>query len=253
MSNFQRFKHFKEFIEIDYFTCFSKCYFALNAYIKAKFECSDREKIDILKEDLAIQNRFKELLNNATFYSNLKEFKQRLYDTKVKNEGHIISFEKVKIQSFQNKDITNNNQPIKRDGITYILKICSGKDEKISFECINSKEETIQEKTTCKYAELETELNRTKLSKSQRDFIKSCFDEEISQYTRNLMNIIDDIEPTKTTDYQLIYKGFIEILYQLRNALFHGEIDPKEENACKVYKLAYLLFKDFIYKLPTEI
>lgn len=255
VSDFQRFQHFKEFIEIDYYAYFSKCYFALNAYIKVKFESNDREKIDQLKEDSTIQNRFKELLNNANFCSNLRDFKQKLYEAQIKNADNIISFGKVKIQSFQNKDIMENNQPIKKSGITYILKICSGKDETISFECKNTKGESIQEKRKCKYSELATELNNTKLSKPQRDTIKSCFDKEIQQYNQDLTNTINKIELTKDTEntnYQLIYKGFVEILYQLRNALFHSEIDPKEENVCKVYKLAYLLFKDFICKLPTE-
>ena len=253
MSDFQRFQHFKEFIEIDYYAYFSKCYFALNAYIKVKFQDKkDREKIDQLKEDSTIQNRFKELLDSDIFCSNLKDFKQNLYNAQIKNEDNVISFEKVKIQSFQNKNILENNQPIKKNGITYILKIYSGKDEKISFECKNTKETTLQEEIKCKYSELETELNNTKLSKTQRDIIKSCFDKEIQQYNQNLMDTISNIEQQKDTNYNLVYKGFVEILYQLRNALFHSEINPKEENICKVYKFAYLLFKDFICKLPTE-
>jgi len=48
VSNFQTFQHFKESVEIDYFTYFSKCYFALNAYMKSKFQGNDREKIDKL-------------------------------------------------------------------------------------------------------------------------------------------------------------------------------------------------------------
>lgn len=251
MRNFQNFQHFKEFVEIDYFTYFTKCYFAFNAYIKAKFQGNDREKIDSLKENTTIQSRFKELLDKDTFCSNLKDFKQKLYETQIKNENVIISFERVRIQSFKEKQILNNEQPIKYHNTTYILKILPGKDERVSFQCKNKNGEEIA-KEECKYSKLTECLNKTKLSKFQRDKINSCFDEEIKNYNKDLTNEINNIEQKKDTDYELIYKGFIEIIYQLRNALFHSEIDPKQENILKVYKLAYLLFKDFISNLPIE-
>lgn len=246
MPDFQKFYHYKESIEIDYFTYFSKCYFALNAYIKEKYDGNDRGKIDALKDEKTIINRFNELLNNAIFCSNLKEFKQALYEAQIKNNNELISFEKVKIKSFQDTLIKEN-----KNSIRFNLNICAGKDEKVKFQCIDSKGNQLCEEE-CKYVELEQKLNQTKLSEPQRKTIKSLFDNKIAQYHKNLIEIIDNIQSNENNDRELLYKGLIEIIYQLRNALFHSQIDPKQDNVHKVYKIAYFLLKDVIYKLPTE-
>lgn len=246
--NFQKFKHYKSLVEIDYFTYFTKCYLALNAYIKAKFDGSDREKIDKLKEDVISQNRFKEFFSKNVFIDNLKDFKQALYESQVTNEETIISFERVKIQSFNPKTLPR----IDKDGIIYDLKILGGKDEKVEFKCFGKRHNDDKADEQCKYKDLVQRLNQTKLSKTQRDIIKSTFDKEINQYHQNLTANIDSVNNISDEDKGTIYKGFVEIIYLLRNALFHSEIDPTQESIQKVYKLAYVLFKDFIYKLPTE-
>ena len=247
--NFQKFKHYKELVEIDYFTYFTKCYLALNAYIKAKFEGNDREKIDKLKEDVISQKRFKELFVSDTFIANLKDFKQALYIGQIKNENIVASFQRVKIQSFNPKSLT----PINKNQIIYNLKIVGGKDEKVEFECLG-KNNDVKEKKQCKYSELGQILNQTKLSKTQRDIIKSTFDREINQYHQDLTATIDSANNNSSDeDKSIIYKGFVEIIYLLRNALFHSEIDPTQEAIQKVYRLAYVLFKDFIYKAQDNL
>lgn len=247
-SNFQKFKHYKSLVEIDYFTYFTKCYLALNAYIKAKFEGNDREKIDKLKEDVISQNRFKELVASDTFIANLKDFKQSLYVAQIKNENIVVSFERVKIQSFNPKSLAQIN----RNRIIYNLKIVGGKDEKVEFQCLD-KNNNVKENKQCKYSELEQILNQTKLSEPQRKTIKPAFDREIEQYHQDLTLKIDSANNNSSDeDKSVIYKGFVEIIYLLRNALFHSEIDPTQEAVQKVYRLAYILLKDFIYKLPAE-
>ena len=47
-----------------------------------------------------------------------------------------------------------------------------------------------------------------------------------------------------TSDKKLIARALIEILYQLRNALFHGEVTPNEVQT--VYQPAYLVLKQII-------
>lgn len=251
MSDFQVFNNYKRLIEIDYFTLFTKCYFALNSYIKVKFQGNDREKIDQLKEDIKIQNRFNEFFKEDIFIANLKEFKNSLYEAQIINDGLLISFERVKIQAFSPKEIPE----IIRNNIIYNLKIVGGKNEKIKFTCLSKKNNSNkQEEKECKYSELEQILNNTDLSKPQRQIIKNSFDEEISQYHQNLNKIIDNINTSSSDEEKKkIYKEFIEIIYLLRNALFHSQINPMQEDIHKVYKLAYILFKDFIYKLPTEV
>ncbi|HEB9279573.1 hypothetical protein [Campylobacter jejuni] len=243
--NFEIFKFYKENMKIDYFSYFIKCYLALNAYLQTKYKSgNDREKIDNLKDEEIVCKRFMELLGNEYFLNTLKSLQQSLYGAQIGGEN-IISFENVKIQSFQNKQI---NEKINR--ITFKLQILAGKNERVKFICINTKSETIADKT-CQYSNLEQELNNTILSKTQRDTVKSLFQKEISQYHKNLIAIINQND-IKDEDKKIIYKGFIEIVYLLRNSLFHSQVDPSQENIYNVYKTAYMLLKDFINKLPIE-
>lgn len=248
MQSYQLFKEYRKNIKIDYFAYFAKCYFAFNAYLKAKFDGNDREKIDRLKNDIAPKNRFLELLDNDLFNRTLIEFSDKLSETSVKNDEKIVSFEMVKIQAFQNKSLPE----IMKNTIKYELSIIAGKDEKVKFKCINANNEDLCEIIECKYTELEQRLNKTRLSETQRKTIKSSFDEEIKKYNRNLISIINKGIDRSDIEKELIYKGFIEIIYLLRNALFHSQIDPGNEQMYNIYKLSYQLFKDFLYKLPEE-
>ena len=52
--------------------------------------------------------------------------------------------------------------------------------------------------------------------------------------------LIDDIDK--------LVKGIIEILYRLRNILFHGELIPSQDNK-QVYEPAYNILKTLIQSL----
>lgn len=248
MPNYQLFKKYKERIEIDYFTYFTKCYFALNAYLKAKFDGNDRAKIDSLKDDITAKNRFLELVSTNLFNETLIKLNKTLCEAKIENDGGLVSFEKVKIYAFQNKTL----QLVVKNSIQYSLWIIAGKDEKIKFQCKSiTKNNNLCSLIECKYIELEQKLNESKLSTTQRQIIKSSFDQEIMNYNQNLTTKINSTNRTDA-DKELIYKGFIEIIYLLRNALFHSQIDPSNEQIYEVYKLSYQLFKDFLYKLPED-
>ncbi|MFT4694110.1 MAG: hypothetical protein ACI8TE_001011 [Francisella sp.] len=76
----------------------------------------------------------------------------------------------------------------------------------------------------------------------------------------NILTYLDDLN--KLEKYESIdrsdakdmteklYKGFIEILYKLRNALFHSEVEPNKD-VMKVYKLTYFILRKIIHKIPT--
>lgn len=253
MIDLDSFKNYKATIEIDYFTYFTKCYFAFNAYLQAKYkEGKDREKIDSIKMNLCCKKDLQNYVRIIFLLIIWFFLRDCLYEAQISNEGVVISFERVKIQSFQNKPIKTN-----KNSIEFELEIRAGKEEKISFCCKNSKGNEICNEE-CKYNELEQKLNETKLSKTQRDTVKALFDQEIKQYNQNLTEIINKLQDLKqrqnleTKEIELLYKGFVEIIYLLRNILFHSKINPKQNSIHNTYKTAYILFKDFIYKLPEE-
>jgi hypothetical protein len=47
-----------------------------------------------------------------------------------------------------------------------------------------------------------------------------------------------------------LYKGFIEILYKLRNGLFHSEVEPNRD-VMKVYKFTYFILRKILHEIPT--
>jgi hypothetical protein len=49
-------------------------------------------------------------------------------------------------------------------------------------------------------------------------------------------------------DSENVAKGLIEVLYNLRNSLFHGELIPNKE-ANKIYGAAYKILRELIEAL----
>ena len=47
-----------------------------------------------------------------------------------------------------------------------------------------------------------------------------------------------------------LYKGFIVIVYNLRNALFHSEVEPNSD-VMRVYKFAYFILRKIIKEIPS--
>lgn len=47
-----------------------------------------------------------------------------------------------------------------------------------------------------------------------------------------------------------LYKGFVEIIYKLRNALFHSEVEPNHD-VMRVYKYAYFILRKVVHAIPT--
>ena len=65
-----KFRIYKEMIDIDYYVYFSKAYFAYNAYLKAKYPNeNDRGKIKKIKENHILKNKFKKYSPVLTFFT----------------------------------------------------------------------------------------------------------------------------------------------------------------------------------------
>lgn len=248
-TDMENFKNFKEHIEIDYFTYFTKTYLALNAFIKANFpKNTDREKIDELKNDQTIRDRFAEILKDI--FNTIEDFTNQIYQAEIfythNNKKQLIDIKKIKLQSFEDKEYKSEYNKI-----TYKIKIFSGKEENVGFECFN-KNGQIAKIGKCKYSDLEAKLNEIKLTPIQKGNIIGLFKEKIDDYNCNLNKILSEYKENNLINITKIYKSFIEIIYSLRNALFHSEINPNKEAIQKTYETAYILLKKFIYILPEE-
>ena len=59
----QKFKAYRNLIDIDYYAYFSKAYFAFNAYLKYKYPTeTDHWRIQKVKDERALIQRFEELI-----------------------------------------------------------------------------------------------------------------------------------------------------------------------------------------------
>ena len=80
-----------------------------------------------------------------------------------------------------------------------------------------------------------------KLSPAQRKYLRVLLIDSLPIH--NLLDFSNN-PGGFTGDEKLIARAHIEILYQLRNALFHGEVTPNEVQT--VYQPAYLVLKHII-------
>ncbi|MDA3065408.1 hypothetical protein OFN93_03840 [Campylobacter sp. CN_NE4] len=234
-------KAYKEQMEIDYFAYFAKAYFAFNCYLKDKFSnCkADRDKIDKMKN--ANSSIFTRLLKEDLFIQNLIELKNKLSNRFIINDNEPVCFEHVKIKSFQDNEICKNQKHYTK---TYYIKILS--NGRVIVRIDNN------EIIDCPYNEFENKLNNSSLTDTQKNRVRSYITNEINSYVKDITPLITKLSNKETlTDDEKkdIYRAFIEIIYSMRNALFHSEIDPENTETKQAYENAYWLLREFVKKL----
>ena len=99
-------------------------------------------------------------------------------------------------------------------------------------------------------------LNESNLSPTQKDKVKDEINQYVTSYSVNLELDIEKLLNIDNLDTQeenqiidRLYKGFIEIIYLLRNSLFHSEVEPNSD-VMKVYKFAYFIFRKILHEIP---
>ena len=239
----KQFIAYKEQMKIDYFAYFAKAYFAFNCYLRDKFSrCTvDRDKIDEMK-NVSYFPIFRGLLEDDLFIQNLAELKNKLSNGLITNNNEPVYFEHVKIKSFADRVICNNEY----NRVKYFIKITA--NERIIVK-INDKEEN---KIDCIYDDFDNTLNHSAFSEAQKRRIQSIVNEEINSYVKDITPLITKLSNKETlTDDEKkdIYRAFIEIIYSMRNALFHSEIDPENTETKQAYENAYWLLREFVKKL----
>jgi hypothetical protein len=103
------------------------------------------------------------------------------------------------------------------------------------------------------FDEVKKQSDFAKLSSTQQANIEACYKivdprKPISLLTKDENNCIEMGGIRFINDADLLCKGIIEILYNLRNALFHGEIIPDKETK-RVYEPAYNILNTLVQAL----
>ena len=268
-SNALNTKLFIEKADIDYYTHFIKAWIPFNSWYKNKWPeiKTDREAINKIKDS---SNTVRSTIINyidgnddiaKTFKSYLSSLHYELAHNTIENRNSRISFENVVV----GKNITRViNREFRR--IKYKLTRTDTRNEvtemRIELFCSDGSIYTnpiIQ--TTYDLEELSIGSAFQNLTETQQNQIKIYYRELIPYSSISiLINNPEEYADGRPKNYlpigafkfieskEKIAQGLIEIIYLLRNVLFHGALDPNEANN-KVYKNAYNILFMIIQKL----
>ncbi len=245
-------------IEVDWLGQYAKAWIAFNAWYRKQLGSGrDRHIIQKIKSDeegicSTIENLFRHTgKESEAFKSNLSELQILLALTNIESEGRIISFEAITDYK--------HTQDIKEtvDGIIYEIEM-DIKNVQRNVKVKDSSNQIIFNGTISQKAEslevneewFKSVFDNTQFSLSiSRQETLIAFLKESSPIHNILAGTKEDcieIENFQFVNNQnLIVRTIIEILYQLRNTLFHGQIMPTPLIQ-GVYEPAYLILKRII-------
>ncbi|MEG5015286.1 MULTISPECIES: hypothetical protein [unclassified Microcoleus] len=251
----------KNLASIDYFTQFVKAWITFNAWYKNSYPTlkTDREAIKAIKADPnTFRNKLVSLLNNqgndgVAFKSRIAELHLELERKHIFNKSERINFESIVIE--ENPD---RKKKYTRQQLTYkVERNIPGKPHKevqIDIICRNGSVKFSYTQTNgFNVDDLISQNGFRSLSEPQQNNLKAYYEEinpskpiNLLSHERNNCIPMGNLYFVKNTDH--LCKGIIEILYKLRNVLFHGEIIP-DSDTNKVYEHAYQILYTLIQAL----
>ena len=243
----------KSLADIDYFGAFVKAYIPFNAWMNISYPelNTDREKINEIKKNTnPFRDKICSLLNannqdGAQFRGLLGELHDAL-------ENHYINNQDKRI-SFTNVTIGKNTINISTDswrGIGFRVQYGNGAGTTDTHSLVKRRDGTaIFNLTQPNYDidDLKARPNFATLSPEYQNHLLNCYKNVEPYIQKNFttgFNVADRNTYYECGNYKFIKeseniaKGLIEIIYNLRNSLFHGELIPNKE-ANQVYGVAY--------------
>ena len=259
-----------ELSDIDYFSYFIKAWISFNAWYKNTItDCnSDRDFINAIKRHNTTKFRksFDALLRSTTtendlFKSNLANLHRLLLDVDIKdNNDRDISFEKIFRFDDSNKEQNHDERGFKlyvnltiRKYIVSNVLITITKDSRNLFKYTHNEydEDHFEENFECS---IDNSISNNQTKKkpilNKKDTLKSLlqsanpikFETVLSNDTKKC---IDCAGIKFVDDKDKLFSALVEVLYSLRNALFHGHIVPDKQTN-KLYKEAYEVLKSIL-------
>ena len=244
----------KRLIDVDWLGQYVKAWVTFNAWYSNNFKppqgkkrFSDRKIIEKIKDDEGgVCSKIENLLsgtefNHKLFQSDVEALHKALSNITVKSNG-----KRIWLKEISDYHCVNSVEHT-RYNIKYEIEIDSKRKERIvtvTGKKIFNKVITAKEEEKFQNEDWFEQLSDSgwfeQLRQPQRKQLRVLLKE--SSPIHNLLDFSND--PNKFTGDKLIARAHIEILYQLRNALFHGEVTPNEVQT--VYQPAYLVLKQII-------
>jgi hypothetical protein len=251
----------KNLASIDYFTQFVKAWIPFNAWYKNYYPDlrTDREAINAIKSHHnKFRNKLVSLLENGdndsvAFKSRIAELHLELERKHIFNKHERINFEEIVIESNP-----RNQNNFSYQSLTYkVEREISGRAKKeVQIDIVDKNGSTkfcFTQVNGFDIEELTLHQDFRRLSQNQQNKLKTCYEEinpikPINLLSADLNNCIQMGNLHFVKDSDKLCKGIIEILYKLRNVLFHGEIVP-DGDTNKVYEPAYQILYTLIQAL----
>lgn len=262
----------KALADLDYFSAFVKAYIPFNAWMNVDYTTldTDRKKINAIKKDPnTFRNKICALLDSesqegSNFRNQLGELHGLLEHNHIYNQDNRITFTSVNI----GKNTTN----VEQDNYNchhFFVKVVS------ENEVISIVQSTITKKEKLKKTQSKYDINELKsmdeflnLSNTNQFKLIDCYQRVnpfvMKNFTPTFPREVETKNPKKRSELEKPYydcgnykfikepenlaKGLIEILYNLRCSLFHGEIVPNKD-ANQVYGAAYRILYALIQSL----
>jgi len=248
--------------EPDYYTMFIKAWIPLNAWYVDEYPQHKKRDTDIIKElkdsTNKIRNRIESLLTSTSpqsdrFCRNLAYLHNELLSRRLQHNNELLSFSSIFLGDISHAPANdsdkdgNNYQASKGTGF-YRALIIKGKKTWLDIKMpVYDLEALI---THEQYVGLS--------DSSMREKIRLCFEQINPKRPINLVSKSKKKEDKIVLDShskicfinnpELISKALIQVLYNLRCMLFHGEIDPSDINQ-GVYEHAFYILKSIIQEL----
>ncbi|MBB4805834.1 hypothetical protein HNP38_001106 [Chryseobacterium defluvii] len=266
-------------LKIDYYTQFVKAWIPFNAWYMVSYSIAlnsdkDRVIIDHIKDNSnPFRDRIINLLMDATATG--LEFKHYLAQLHLELEGHTVPSHdnKLSFRSLFVKKNPNSSHTLSQGKFVYKVtydETIPKNQNRLKCEIFDSTQNLrniyLEDLPTWDKTLFDNHFPYQALSQTKKKYLKECFLQVNPKRTENI--ILDPKIQSNgkkmaplggvTIDREfsiyfvnnpiLISQALIEMLYNLRCILFHGEINPTDTNQ-KIYKYAFLIQQILIQEL----
>ncbi len=251
----------KDLSDIDYFTQFIKAWLAFNAWMRNAYSDigSERALLDSVKEQSnPVRNKIRSLLENTS--DDGKSFRNHIADLHTRLEHtHLISRKnsierRTTFVKMLSKNITNEDSFEYRTS-RYVLKryVAGSEKGKIEIKVLEKDSGTLVfelEQEAYDLDRLEANQSFQRLTEERKRKVRVAY-KTIAPYKEISWLAGRDEDFIKIGSYQFkndingLAATIVEIIYQMRCLLFHGELVPKKEFNL-VYEPAYKIVKIFL-------
>jgi hypothetical protein len=262
MKNVANLKQWLDLADIDYFTCFVKAWIPLNAWYRHEYEAikQEREIIDEVKKDgNRIRARFIANIDSGDpdaeeMRNHIAALHRRLsQDPLTPRKKHRITFEKVLIGP-------NPETKAEHKHGHWFYRVERLPNKQVLCTVISNRgriDSQFTQTNGWNIEEFELHPDFLKLNNEDRAFLHqsyaaanpSIFKSVLADPSHGQSLLMDGYH--FTNDKNAVFSALIEILYAMRNLLFHGEVVPDPQTN-RTYEPAYHILRRLLEYVVTD-